>query len=288
MRGSSARAKLAAMSVRPRPSAAVVHRAWLALALLCLAAAALLHWMAWDPLCLMALHAVPLPAARLSGPLWSSLSVLGLGWGLTIVVAAADRRDGRLLGAWLLALPLGALMTHLPKRLFPLPRPAALLPHDALLFIGEPIHGGGSMPSGHALAAFALLLLHVTLTRSTARRHAAVAVVAIGIAWSRLAVGAHWPSDVLVGAGLGLLTALLTLRLPSVDWLARRLAREGTQATIAGGELLAAAALLATDTGYPEGRAMQWLLAAVALTSAAARALTLLRRRAAAAVTGTA
>ncbi|WP_247046220.1 phosphatase PAP2 family protein [Arthrobacter rhizosphaerae] len=39
---------------------------------------------------------------------------------------------------------------------------------------------------------------------------AAVLPVAAGVAYSRVHTGAHWPSDVLLGSGVGVLAAVLT------------------------------------------------------------------------------
>jgi len=58
---------------------------------------------------------------------------------------------------------------------------------------------------------------------------AAVALFAGAIALSRIAVGAHWPSDVLVGAGLGLVFGGIAPHAWPVGALARGLARPGGQ-----------------------------------------------------------
>ena len=54
---------------------------------------------------------------------------------------------------------------------------------------------------------------------------AAVGLFALGIALSRIAVGAHWPADVLVGSGLGLVFGSLAPHAWPVAALARGLAR---------------------------------------------------------------
>jgi membrane-associated phospholipid phosphatase len=87
-----------------------------------------------------------------------------------------------------------------------------------------------SFPSGHAAAAVAFygglwLVVH-RRTRSrwvdTVGLMATLAIIA-GVCWSRVALGLHYPTDVAVGAGVGL-AALLTVR-PAVRLPARPFSR---------------------------------------------------------------
>lgn len=65
-----------------------------------------------------------------------------------------------------------------------------------------------SFPSGHAATAFAGA---TALLRFLPRRAVPLYVLAAAIAWSRVYVGVHYVSDVVVGAGLGVATTLLLL-----------------------------------------------------------------------------
>jgi membrane-associated phospholipid phosphatase len=59
---------------------------------------------------------------------------------------------------------------------------------------------GGAMPSGHAATAFAGA---VVLWRLLDRWGPALFALAVAVSVSRVYVGVHYPSDVVVGAALG-------------------------------------------------------------------------------------
>jgi undecaprenyl-diphosphatase len=79
---------------------------------------------------------------------------------------------------------------------------------DAVALIGrEP---GPSFPSRHTASAVAMAL---TTLPVAPRRGAVMAALAAWMGLSRLYCGLHYPSDVLAGAALGALAALLTARM---------------------------------------------------------------------------
>lgn len=240
---------------------------------------------------MLAAHAQP--HAPLAIVAWSCLTVLGLGWSALIGVLAADRRSGRLATMLIATFVIGGLLAHVPKRLLHVPRPAAtdVFPH--LHVIGQVFSGAVSMPSGHAVTAAGMLgLLWVVSARA---RHWPVAVplalLAVLIALSRVMVGAHWPSDVLVGSGVGFLAVVLaaaTLAWPRTRRLHEGLrARIGTpigQACVGAVEVGLAYGLLHERTGYPAAQPLVVVVAAVAVGSALLRWVGVLRARKAAAV----
>ena len=223
--------------------------------------------------------------------LWSALSVAGLALSawiyLTAFAQARPERVARLL--WVCVV--GGIIINQVKHRLPNPRPLLALGADHLHVIGEGLRIG-SMPSGHSAMAFAVLALLLAEPRDPRRRLARGAAVAglvlfaLGVALSRLAVGAHWPGDALFGAGLGLLFAGLAPRAWPVAALTRFLGRPCARHAMAIGLLLCAASIAATpavfalaglqgsslehtlSTGYPLAEPLQWLLAVVALAGA--------------------
>jgi membrane-associated phospholipid phosphatase len=110
------------------------------------------------------------------------------------------------LKTWLM----GVIASPLLKAAWDAPRPLSVLEPHWLHAIGQTPMGGHSMPSGHALAAGSLAaLLFFAAGRERVVWRMTVVLLGSLVAVSRLAVGAHWPADVLVGLGLGLFLVLL-------------------------------------------------------------------------------
>lgn len=102
---------------------------------------------------------------------------------------------------------MGVIASPLLKAVWDTPRPLSVLDPELLNTIGLTPMGGHSMPSGHAMAAGSLAALLFWGWGHPLRW--LVVLLGVLIAFSRVAVGAHWPADVLVGAGLGVLWVLL-------------------------------------------------------------------------------
>jgi membrane-associated phospholipid phosphatase len=229
--------------------------------------------------------------------LWSALSVAGLALAAWIYLTAfADgvpERAAQLL--W--GIVLGGLTASWIKHHLPSPRPFLALGAGHLNVVGTPL-SAGSMPSGHSAMAFAMFAVLVAERRRFGERCAVdgvltsgpglalVGLLAFGIALSRLAVGAHWPADALVGGGLGLLFGSLAPHAWPVAAMTRLLARAPGQRLMAAGLLLCALCIAATPAlldatglverkwarnllpGYPLAAPLQLVLALVALAGA--------------------
>jgi len=103
----------------------------------------------------------------------------------------------------LLALILGYFLSECLKAVFQVPRPFEVIGwvrHSVIV-------GGYSMPSGHSVAAFSgFMILGINYGRLPFFISLAVLV---GI--SRIYMGLHYPSDVIIGALLGILCALVSI-----------------------------------------------------------------------------
>jgi membrane-associated phospholipid phosphatase len=172
------------------------------------------------------------------------------------LIAPALQKQPRLLWAALLAAVPATLFVQGGKHLFAWPRPAAVLPPDSLQLVG-PLLKAMSFPSGHTATAFVFAAVIVGLTHDR-RWQAAALVVAIAVGLSRMLVGAHWPIDVLAGAGGGWLCGGL-----GVVWCRRLAWPDGRAAALAAGllSLAAAVGLLLAEYALPAERAFGYVLA---------------------------
>jgi len=145
--------------------------------------------------------------------LWGRWTVLGDGLTALALLLPWAARDRRLAWSGLLAALLTGAAVHLLKELLQVPRPAAVLPPEGLHLTGPELRAL-AFPSGHTAAAFAVagVLVLGRAWRSRAATALALAL-AVGVGASRVAVGAHWPSDALAGGALGWWCAGAGLRL---------------------------------------------------------------------------
>lgn len=203
------------------------------------------------------------PAALLS-----CVTILGHGLSATMLMSVSLLRRPGYLVAGVYATPVALLLSRLPKALIDSPRPAAILDAASIHVNGIHLAGHNSFPSGHAITAF--LVVGVVLAGNGAKplrwpAALAVALVGLAVALSRIAVGAHWPSDVAAGAGLGLLAgtagALAQRRWP-VD------AKPAARVWLALLVLACAATLTRLDLGYPLAQPLQFALAALGAATA--------------------
>jgi membrane-associated phospholipid phosphatase len=234
-------------------------RIWLLPAVLLGASAPLwLHW--FEPALFLYVNALfaPLPAG-----FWTTFSLLGTGWAVLGLTAPLLVFAPRLTWAWLCAAPFAMVMVRGGKYLIESPRPAAVVDNTQMRIVGEAMHNV-SMPSGHTLTAFAVAsALYFALPAARRWRYAWLWLLAAGTGLSRIALGAHWPGDVLVGASLGILCGLLG------NVLASRMGPHHCEAS--SWSLRSVGVLLMLDVYYlltdvvdfPESVPLQYLLASL-------------------------
>lgn len=110
----------------------------------------------------------------------------------------------------LLAMLFGMLCTNVTlKHLVARPRPWLDVP-GLIHLVNEP--DPNSFPSGHTCAAFSACMVWAEVLKERWQKWAAV-ILAFCMGLSRLYVGVHYPTDVLVGAIVGCLCAWLSLTL---------------------------------------------------------------------------
>jgi len=101
----------------------------------------------------------------------------------------------------ILILTSAGVLVEIIKHFFPSPRPSVVFSDIHIL---GPVLRARSFPSGHTASTFGLVSF---LSGEFPRLETLLWVVAILIGFSRIYVGAHFPADILFGAGLGYLLA---------------------------------------------------------------------------------
>lgn len=137
------------------------------------------------------------------------LSAIGGGWGALVVLPLfASARHRLMARALAYVLTVDAVVVYGLKNLVGRLRPCACLPDVHALVFGAPTDY--SFPSGHSAGSFCFAtFLAVVLVRSGTASWprlggaALLLLLALGVALSRIALGVHFPGDVLAGAALG-------------------------------------------------------------------------------------
>ncbi|MDC7708760.1 phosphatase PAP2 family protein [Vogesella indigofera] len=141
--------------------------------------------------------------------MWRLLSMFGE-WSLVIaaLLLLAQRRPQCLPGL-VAAVLLGIASAILLKAAFAVPRPFLVLPAGSVRLL-DVLPANGAFPSGHAIAG--ALLAGVLAQGRRWWWQAGLMGLVLLVCWSRIAIGVHWPLDVLVGAALGWAIALFCVR----------------------------------------------------------------------------
>jgi membrane-associated phospholipid phosphatase len=204
-------------------------------------------------------------SARLPAGLWQWLTVLGdervaLALGLLLAY-----RHPRVFWTLICAALVAIAYSRGLKPLIDAPRPPAVLPAGSFAVIGD-AHRGQSFPSGHSVTAGVFFGVLVYYAQRTSWRVLWL-VLATLAGLSRIAVGVHWPVDVMAGLAGGSVAAL------AGAMLARRspwgLHDAGVHLAFVVLAAFAAVGLLFDDGGYPAAALLLQLVGGLALFTAA-------------------
>lgn len=161
--------------------------------------------------------------AALPDALWAALSMLGTGWCIFALASPLLVRAPGVFVSWLCAAPLAGVLTRLGKEWASNMRPLGVLDEKTIHVIGEPLYLA-AMPSGHTMTSFAVATaIYFSLKPETRKIHLWLFALAFCAGLSRIAVGAHWPADVAVGAAAGILSGLVGA------WLAQKISPQHLQ-----------------------------------------------------------
>lgn len=100
------------------------------------------------------------------------------------------------------------------KKIFAVPRPAAVFDSHSFAILGKTLSGHSSLPSGHSITAFTILtvLMFAFMPKKWGAKSLwFMLIISIGLVlvFTRVGVGAHYPLDVIIGGIIGYISAIL-------------------------------------------------------------------------------
>lgn len=228
--------------------------AWL-VPLLCACAMVALWWMDGNRALLLFFNQA---SHYTGGWLWENITTFGDSLIVFSLALLFIERRPQLLWTFFFSAMVSTLVVHGLKEWLLVMRPPAVLPPEMLTVIGT-AHKAVSFPSGHTTAVFTLVAIFC-LQPIASHWKGLLLGVALLVGISRMAVGVHWPMDVLGGALIAWLATLVAYYFaPRIPWGA------SVSAQRLFAVLLVAAAvtlILFHDSGYSGAR---WLEVSVGL-----------------------
>jgi len=193
---------------------------------------------------------------------WSSMTINGHTSMIFALFAPLLFRHSKIVTALFASSLVGGVVSTTIKEALQIPRPPAVLALDHFHLIGDKLELV-SFPSGHSLAAFAAVTLLILGLQLRGWRLLVALWIASLVGLSRVAVGAHWPLDVLGGCVLGTFCALAGWAISSRIYSKWQWPRSGVYLSCqAGIILIVSASLFHTDMGYPLATAWQAIIGA--------------------------
>lgn len=129
---------------------------------------------------------------------------------LSIFVLYAPKIWESLISASLVSLIFSSLL----KKIFAVPRAAAVFDNHSFVILGKTLTGNNSLPSGHSITVFTILtvLLFGFMPKKLKYKILwSIFIVITGLifAFARVGAGAHYPLDVIIGCIIGYISGLL-------------------------------------------------------------------------------
>lgn len=118
------------------------------------------------------------------------------------------------------------------KKIFAVPRPAAIFDNDSFTIIGKTLAGNTSLPSGHSIATFIVITTLFFAFTPPHNKYAKVfwgifyLIIGLFVAFTRVGVGAHYPFDVIVGSIIGYMITIVGILINNKvnywNWIKKR------------------------------------------------------------------
>jgi len=139
--------------------------------------------------------------------IWANITFFGDGLFVFLMLSFFVRKNQHVLWSGFFSGLITLLLVNFLKSYFDIPRPAGVLDINSFNIIG-PILKKRAFPSGHTATIFTLVGILGLYLKSTKIK---IVLFSLGllVGFSRIAVGAHWLSDILFGISIGLISSLI-------------------------------------------------------------------------------
>ena len=148
-------------------------------------------------------------AANINRFYWPHITNLGDGLMASMLVFPFIRKKPDMIWAFLIAILFMTIICHGMKEITAIARPPAVLSRDFFNLIG-PAYSKGSFPSGHSATIATVGCIVIYAVQSPWAKSGILCLVAVA-GFSRIALGIHWPVDVVMGISLGWICGILGL-----------------------------------------------------------------------------
>lgn len=146
---------------------------------------------------------------------WLAITTLGDGAVAGCLFYLLFRKRSDVLAKGLIGAVIGLAVSEGLKRLFAISRPEHAIGFGNFHLLADSMAVTNySMPSGHVITAFLLGTFLFQYLKLNVLVKVVLVILLLAIAVSRIALGVHWPADVFVGAGLGIIIAVMCSLLP--------------------------------------------------------------------------
>lgn len=205
--------------------------------------------------------------------IWQFITTLADPWVAPLLTFVILFRQVDFVRALLICSVLAVIANYSLKHGFDLPRPNHVMPPEQYILIGPDVQSP-SFPSGHTITIFAMMGV-ISFWNQVSLTSRLLFTLATFIALSRIAVGVHWPMDLIFGSLVGWLVAWFAV---SINCRLESDMQPYLKMALYSVVLLGAIWAVVNKTPYP---AAQWFSTAVALFAIAysLRSLTELMHR---------
>ena len=194
---------------------------------------------------------------------WASLSLFGNGWACFALAFPLLIFSPRIFYAGLFSGLFTSILAKPVKLILNTPRPAGLIDPSTFHIIGDYLYQA-AMPSGHTTTAFAIATgIYLTIDWSKRIKFSWIFILPILTGISRIAVGAHWPEDVLVGMSLGILSGILGAKLARLINIKYLTIRSWPSLIVICGSFVCGYILLNTTLDFDHNDSIQYFLVVV-------------------------